>query len=439
MNFLLKTIPSLILLSIILFACKNNSKVGLEVAPQGQHIGAYMQDTFDVALSTILLDSVNTSNPGNIWVGDYNDPNIGKLSAKTFSQLSISSPGLALPFGAVFDSLTFVFKYGDLKVGDTTKPFNLNIYQLNAVMDTNTTYYSNSTIPYNPIAIGGTSFSPSRFVNRKVDSIYIRLSDALGQELLDNVGTDNFSTPHKFKEYFKGLMFASDGSNSAIIGGVLTGTVLNRMVLCYHKADSPNVPLKFEYPIDVSTKKFVNYTNDRSGTSFSSITKPSDSLSSKSSSLAAIQSGVGLAVKVSIPKMKRFKEQLGNVAVHKAELIIQSPGVINHTSNQPPYLVMLQASAASKYLFNASGLPLPVQLDGQSITGTTNTQFVSYDFTNNHYSILLTDYVQALLFDKVTPYYILQASVPNPSRIVIGDRSHPTSPMKLKVYYTKIQ
>jgi len=40
MNFLLKTIPSLILLSIILFACKNNSKVGLEVAPQGQHIVA---------------------------------------------------------------------------------------------------------------------------------------------------------------------------------------------------------------------------------------------------------------------------------------------------------------------------------------------------------------------------------------------------------------
>lgn len=430
MNFLLRTIVTSFLVSSVLWACKNNARIGLEVAPQGQNIGTYMQDTFTVNVSTILLDTIATSKTGNLWIGDYTDPNFGVLSAKTYSQLILSNPSVSLPEGAVFDSLSFILKYGDLKFGDTTKPFGLAVYQLTDTIHSSGTYYHNSAIAYNATAIGNTTFNPANFVNRNQDSIHIKLNDALGQDLFSKFGSPSLSTQANFNAYFKGILLASDGLNGSIIGGSFTATRLSRMVLYCHKAAEPGNAIRYEFPISTAAKKFTNYHNDRNNTPLAGLVNIKDSVSSLASTVAVIQAGARLGVKVNIPNIKRLREQLGNVAINRAELIIRPIAIPNTGTNQAPFLTMHQLTA--------NNLLYPVQIDGFSITGTSYTQNIAYDYTSNQYSVFLTDYVQSMLYDKVSPNYILSGAVASPGNFVLGNQKHPSGAIKLKLYYTKI-
>jgi hypothetical protein len=430
MNFLLRTIVATFLVSSVLVACKNNSRIGLEVAPQGQNIGTYMQDTFTVNVSTILLDTIATTKTGNLWVGDYTDPNFGVLSAQTYSQLILGSPGVNLPEGAVFDSLSFILKYGDLKFGDTTKPFGLAIYQLTDTLNSNATYYHNSTIAYNATAIGNATFNPATFVSRNQDSIHIKLNDALGQDLFSKFGSATLSTQANFNAYFKGILLASDGLNASIIGGSFTSTRLSRMVLYCHKAAEPGNSIRYEFPISTLAKKFTHYDNNRSNTPLAGLVNVKDSVSALASSVAVIQAGARLGVKINIPNLKRLREQLGNVAINRAELIIRPIAIPNTGTNQAPFLIMHQLTA--------NNLLYPVQIDGYSIAGTSYSQIIAYDYTSNQYSVFLTDYVQSLLYDKASPNYILSGSVSSPGNFVLGNQKHPTGAIKLKLYYTKI-
>lgn len=444
MNFLLKTVSKLFLVSVILVACKNQSKIGLEVAPQGQNIGTYMEDSLNVQLTTILLDSVVTSSPYNVWVGDMNDPNVGKLSVKTFTQVTLTKAGFAKPIDAIFDSLTFTFKYGDIKFGDTTLPFKLNVYKVTQNI-ADSTYYNSSTRSYNPTPIGSTTFQPSKFNKKHIDSVSIKLDDAIGQDLLDKIGSTEFSTESNFTSYFNGLLLGTDGSNSSIIGGSLTpdsasSKRLSRMVLSYHLAADPGKAIKLDFPIYSTSKKFAQYTSDRAGTNISNIIHPKDSTTSLVSATAYLQEGTGLAVKIAFPTIQKLKERYGAVIINRAELIIPSLGVTNKTTNQAPSLFMFQASANGKYLRSTTGTTLPVQKDGTSnpINTVSNTNLISYDYTNNQYSILLTDYIQGILFNTATPYYLLRTNTTGASNFVIGNKFHPTGPIKLKIHFSKV-
>ena len=444
MNFSLKSLVLLFLVTSILFACKNESKVGLDVLPQGQHIGTFMEDTFSVELTTILPDSVSTLNPYNIWVGDINDPNFGKLSATTYTQVGISSPGYKFPTDAEYDSLTFTFKYGDIKFGDTTQNFKLNIYKLNELIDSATNYHNNSTLDYNNSPIGSITFNPINFKTKHSDSVSVKLDDVIGNELLSKKNEPDFASSIAFNHYFKGLVFSSDGNNSSIIGGSLsadtvTSKRLSRIVLHYHSKATPGTALKFDFPIYASNRKFTNFKSDKSGTPISSIVKANDSLSTLNTSAAYLQAGSGLRVKLTLPNLKKLKDKIGDFAINKAELIIPNTGTTNQYTSKAPSLFMYQVNANGTAKLSSSSVVQYVQVDGGSIAGTSNPLLINFDYTKNQYSIVITDYLQALIYDKVSPYYTLIPSSTGAENFVIGSKNHPTAPIKLRVHYSTIQ
>jgi hypothetical protein len=380
-----------------------------------------------------------------MWVGDYSDVNFGKLSAETYTQVAISSPGITAPTDAVYDSLTFTFKYGDVKYGDTTKPFTLNLYKLTKTINSDSTYYSTSSLPYESTPIGSATFSPSKFSKQRIDSVSMRLSDALGQELFSKFGSTDFSSSDNFKSYFKGLRLASDGNNSAIIGGSLTSDTTNtyrlsRIILHYHIISKPTEAKRFHFPIYPSVKNFTKYSGNRSGSPIASIANTNDSIiSSNASSNGYIQSGSGLAVKIAFPHIKALKEKLGNIAINRAELIISATNDKDIYTNQAPILVLYQAKSNGQLLKNSSDALLPVQTDGNSIVGTSNIQYLGFNYTTKQYSVVLTDYIQALLYDKSSQYFLIKSATTAAGNIVVGDQNHPTKPIKLKIYYSKIQ
>ena len=451
MNFSHKSLILLFLVSSILFACKNESKVGLDVLPQGQHIDTYMEDTFSVDLTTILPDSVNTTYPYSIWVGSVNDANFGKISATTYSQLNITSENYVFPTDAVYDSLTFTFKYTNIKYGDSTNDFTLNIHQLNDEIYKDTTYYNNSKIEYNSTPIGSKTFSLKHNENeifKNIDSVSIKLDDVLGASLVSNLA--ELKTQTTFNSFFKGIAFVAANNNTSLIAGSLKAdTIINnitynrtsRMVLHYHSASAnPQKALRYEFPIyNTSTIKFTNFTSDRTGTPISGIVKANDSLSTLNTSAAYLQSGSGLKVKLTLPNLKKLKDKIGDFAINKAELILPNTGVSNQTTFKAPSLFMMQANANGTAKLSSSNAIQYVQQDGVSITSTSNTLLINYDYTKNQYKIVITDYLQALVYDKVSPYYILIPASTGAENFVIGSKNHPTAPIKLRVHYSTIQ
>lgn len=147
MNWPAKTAGFLVIaFAILLAACEAPKEIGLppEVIAEVQ-----FTDTVTVRTSTVLLDSVRTSNAQQMLVGNYRDPIFGRVSAQPFFEmgqtLNLNSDGSTNTY--VFDSLRLNVAYSYL-YGDTLQPFEVKLHRLSDSLRTGKNYYNNSSIPY---------------------------------------------------------------------------------------------------------------------------------------------------------------------------------------------------------------------------------------------------------------------------------------------------
>ena len=87
-----------------------------------------LTDTCTVKMSTVLLDSINTSNKEVAQLGYYKDDVWGAISASTYVEYSPATftPDENLAYG--FDSLTISVKCNGDYVGDTLAPLKVHLY-----------------------------------------------------------------------------------------------------------------------------------------------------------------------------------------------------------------------------------------------------------------------------------------------------------------------
>jgi hypothetical protein len=83
-----KSLLASFILSFCLFltACEDPQEIGSEVFVQD--IGVLYTDTLTVDASTILLDSIVTSNTANLLVGRYTDPTLGLVEASSYFHIA---------------------------------------------------------------------------------------------------------------------------------------------------------------------------------------------------------------------------------------------------------------------------------------------------------------------------------------------------------------
>ena len=86
-------------------------------------------DTMSIDLSTLIIDSIETSSTENMLVGRYSDPELGNVVSSSYFQIGVPA-STALDENEIYDSLTLVLNYGDLAYGDTLQPQTLKVYRL---------------------------------------------------------------------------------------------------------------------------------------------------------------------------------------------------------------------------------------------------------------------------------------------------------------------
>ena len=424
----------------VFFASCQKTKIQFgEAYVDNSYSNIILVDTLTPQLSTIYSDSVSTSGSGKILVGSYNDNSFGKITAKSFFE--VSPPAIAeLATNATFDSLELIIHPDKSYYGDTTFPSKISVYQLTnklAFPLYQTQFYNNTDFPVDPTPLG--SFNALIYPNH-TDSIAIRLSDAKGQELFNLYRANDVSmqSTTNFLNYFKGLRVSpSTGGMHAVYG--FNDSAIMR--LHYHVTGvfTESKQLDFSF-YNTDNTQFNQVKNDRTGTPvalFNSTNKEVPSTATNGE--AYLQYLTGFTPKIQFPSIRTLLLRPDYVKILKADLIIHTiDNSYNGYMPLPPKLY-----AATTDLSNTFQSVLTNKADGSYQTG--NLVFDPIYQKNTVYTYDVTSYLQQLIQVAATNTGNgLLVTPPSPAtistlnRLVIGDKQNQNGSIQLKLYYVSV-
>lgn len=225
----LKSILALLLVGVLFFSCeKNPSQIGLDIVGDNP-LTVIFSDTTTVQIYSVMTDSIRTDELVYNILGVTVDPVFGTTKASLFMQYNLSLSNFSFGEQESLDSLVLSIPYQMTNVyGDSTAPLSIRVYELNELLDVDTSYYSNQTAEYIPTLLGEITLVPkpwdSVWVNdttKGAPHFTLRLSDELGQRLLSLEDTIYYNNVD-FIDSFRGLYF-----EPVYTGGVGNLTFLN--------------------------------------------------------------------------------------------------------------------------------------------------------------------------------------------------------------------
>ncbi len=192
-------------------------------------------DTCTIKLTTIPIDSVQTSGQKIGLVGQYNDPYWGTVTAETY--ISYLPPkAQKFEYDVTFDSVGLVMTLKGSYTGDTLKNHTINIYKLDESIElpSYVDFYNVDHVPYTssplttysiiprPFTPSGSSMDPLR--SSKTNHFFIRLPDELGTDLFEKIQSDDpvLDNNEKFRTWFKGIAITPGDRNSAVLSFKIT-------------------------------------------------------------------------------------------------------------------------------------------------------------------------------------------------------------------------
>jgi len=412
--------------------------------PQIQFGQAYVSDTYtnivlvdtlSANLSTVYRDSVITSGSSTILTGTYADSYFGKITASSFFELS--PPALTtLDPKSVYDSLVLILIPNKTFYGDTTQSSQLSVYQLTNPINFplyQTQFYNNSNFPVDPTPLGT---STTLIYPNITDSVFIRLSDAKGNELynLYNSGDYNIQNTTSFVNYFKGLKITPAANGMHGLYG-FKDTVTMR--LYYHVNGLFATPKVLDFSFyNGDNKQFNQVLSDRSGSPVAAFGGADQEITSTNTNNSSyLQYITGFIPKIQFPYIRNLLLRPDYLKILKAELIV-TPVSQSYTGVTP---LPPQLYAYTTNQLNDLGSPLVSTSSSGYQTG--NLVLDPLYNVNTAYVYDVTAYLQQQITVGSNNQNGLLLIPPSPSsittfnRLVIGDKNNSAGALQLKVYY----
>jgi hypothetical protein len=474
---------------VFLSACEDPQEIGSEVFVQD--IGVLYTDTLTVDASTVLLDSIVTSNTANLLVGRYSDPTLGLVEASSYFQISnpdtlrssVDTAGRKavtwIRFPSKVDSIRFILPYS-LYQGDTLQPQTFKVSQLtdDASLDATKNYYTTNTpvpttkptvlgqvqnIRIRPIKNNNIISGADRFDTLRIPIIESTFVNFIKSQR-DLTTKDDVLIGTGFKDKIRGMALTSESVKNAALLGIAadravmkvyynykyTYTLLNkaltadsiRVTVDTVKANDLYIGLYTRSTGAPSNARFNKVTATRIG-AYSKLANPTDALlSSQASNQVVLQSSTGLAMKIKFPSLLKLKERQ-DIAINKAELVLEP----NSSSySVPTDLVLIESTPLNRPVRNTSSG------DGSLLFVSGEGSVAAYTAKSNTYTFNVTSSLQNILSGRnKSNGWILSAdtfATTSAGRGPISGKSIVSSDVdraifdnkkiKLKVYYTYV-
>lgn len=344
-------------------------------------------DTCTVKLSTILADSVNTSNISSIQVGHYKDSYYGDLTAKGYVEYGYGYFTANEDVKYSLDSMTIKVKWKGDFMGDTLQVLPIRMYELrkNIELHDDGYLYTTSSTPYGTL-LG--SFNAYVYPSQTKAQYEYRLPDSIGQrflnKILDSQGLETMRKQSVFREYFRGVAFVPGVTN--IITNIDKNDSSLVMTMYYHGDNSTTQQSVIFSP---TTPSYSSVTQDKTGTPLALFDKKPDEstvVSSETNNISYIQSSTGLYTKIEFPFLSNLCLQ-GEMASITAAVLYLYPvrGTYNADSNPLPKSLAVYTANAT----NVTGSQLSNSMGTATQTGNLtsdqndpDTQYYTFDLTS---------------------------------------------------------
>jgi hypothetical protein len=435
----------LAMLSLVALAasCTNTvSDIGVGLPNANTDTGAYLIDTLTIRASTVLRDSVPSSNSAYLFVGQYTDPLLGKLTARSAFRLGLPS-GYAPDPTAIFDSVTLVLKPDEYRYGDTTKTQALvEVHRLRSPVS-NTQYSFTSPrltkMDYDSVNLlnastNGGSMAPVGRARPNIRTIRLPLSQTLGQTLLTMGQTGRLSTQDDLDAFLPGLVITPATNDEAAIVRLSATAADAGVNLYYHLPTDPTTVITSSFTLAGGGRHYFQVRANRNVAAINNL--PRTSLQSVSSALTGertvIEGAIGLQTRLEFPHLTDLRQFGNNLTITNAQITASVP-----TSTLTP--IVPAPPSLGIYYTDANNHP----------TGLYQTAAVAYNtgistttgIEQGTYNWLVTSYVQAVLQNTIPNNGLLLASAtPDvPSRVVLGGPRNVQNKLTLRVYFIRVQ
>lgn len=396
-------------------------------------------DTFTVKTGTFKLDSIQTSGSGRILLGSIKDSNFGNTTAKSYLELVASS--YSISNDAIYDSIGMILNYDTYYYGDTTK---VQTYKLHRITETfepedSDNFYNSSSLDYDTASLGQTTFTPRP--NRTTDSLFIKMDDALGEEIFDKIVDNDINNSDDFLQYFKGLAIIPDATQDSHMLGFSTypstsSEKNSSMRLYYTIKDDDNEDNSYyvDFLISSATQQFNQIETDFSSSVLGDFEDVEEIKSSEDTNNATyIQSGVGIATRIEIPSIKKLLE-FSNQATSLSATLTFSPLVGSYNSDNPlpESLLVYVVDHKNRYIKQL------VDINETAAYAYLNDDQDEFS-QNTYYTIDLSGFVEEILLTESDLNYALMIIYENydqnVSNLIIEDNPATGNQVKLTVKY----
>lgn len=385
-------------------------------------------DTFSVALSTVLMDTVETSGTYKMLVGNYRDDIIGKITSNSYFQIGI--PGsFDVDDDATYDSLRLAIIYNSYSFGDTTANQKISVHQLteNIEFDYDDIITGETTFDYNPEPIGSIVYTPKP--NGSNDTLFIKLSDAIGWDLFTKLrdNSEILTDSESFRNYFHGLVLVADEAYEGAIVGFYAYEEDVQLILYTNGLSSTEDEINYEFNMVNISKQFNNITHDFTSTQLNSLIERRDELpNSKSSGLSFLHGGIGLVLKAELPS-------LDEILLYDRGLIAKAQLTISPLKNSyddfelPSSLIIYKSDKLNRISGGGSSIASSELTIDELYNEETAYTFDITDYINDEISDNYIDSEEGLLI--TLPLDDLQSTF---ERLVIDAQNHKA---QFKIYY----
>ena len=434
----------LAMLSMVALAasCTNAvSDIGVGLPDANTDTGAYLIDTLTVRASTVLRDSVPSSNSAYLFVGQYTDPLLGKLTARSAFRLGLPD-GYAPDPTAVFDSITLILKPDAYRYGDTTKTQALvEVHRLRSpVSNTQYSFTSprltkmdyDSVSQLNASANGG-SLAPVGRARPNIRTIRLPLSRTFGQTLLTMGQTGRLSTQDDLDAYLPGLVITPATNDEAAIVRLSATATDAGVNLYYHLPTDPTTVITSSFSIAAGGRHYFQVRANRTAAAITNL--PRTSLQAVSSTLTGertiIEGAIGLQTRLEFPYLTDLRQFGNNLTVTNAQITASVPtGTLTPYAPTPPPLNI--------YYTDANNHPISIYQAGEAYNTGIST---STGIEQGTYNWSVTTYVQSVLKNAIPNNgLLLSSATPEvPTRVILGGPRSVQNKLTLRVYFIRVQ
>lgn len=391
----------------LLTACSFPSPLGEDIV-QSEILDIVFIDTIGIRLSTVLFDSIVTSNKDRHLIGYHQDNEVGAVTSATFTQFTLDS--IQFPDDdARYEYAELVLLHDGYYHYDTSTSFSVNIHSLTEEIELNDEgYLSNlSEFRYDrDKVLGTTTVEPRPFSDNEIT---VEINHLFAQALFNAaIEQDQSDFIDDFQELFPGIVIFPD---TTVNGAFLGFSPLSKLVIHYRESGEDE-----ELVFPLNGLRFNQIINDRSQTNLDQLSTLKEDLTSvKTGNQAHLHNGIGMAIKVEIPFLREIRSTLQSNFITEANLILRPIKTTYSTQDPLPGTLIFsevdKLNRVENTLNVAGGLVVDAEFD-----------------EDTEYRIQITDFIQEKIDESTLEEHsiLVQGSSQtlgiSVDQLVVGDR-----------------